>query len=457
VGGERVGAARRVDASGRRDALTLAAEHAQTLHFLWRRRHAEPAALRAFQLRKLRVLVAHCRTRVAVYRDHWRDANLSSAKLDAPEALAALPTIGKDELRARPLAETLAAGTDARRLVRHLTSGTSGQPFAIHRSWREEHLLNQFRLRAYRDAGMRLFDRVALFMELPRDPAPRSWPGRVRQALRIQHEFPLDAMAPAERMFTALARTRPDVVAGYPTTLEAVAEWMDAHDPGRVRPRLVLSESEQLSEAARRRIESAFAAPVVDTYGTHEFNLVATQCPHTDAYHVCADGVLVEVIGDDGGEVPVGATGEVVATALHSYTMPFVRYRTGDLAVRGGDACACGLAGPTLRALQGRAMDMIRLPDGRSVHPFAITGYVSEREAAWVARMQLVRVGAGELRLDDEPRGTPRAGDLERLRAFGAGVLGAGVSFDVGVVDGFARAPGGKFQLYVPGPDAPIR
>jgi phenylacetate-CoA ligase len=457
VDGERVGAGPRVDASGHRDALTLAAEHAQTLHFLWRRRHADPAALRAFQLRKLRVLVAHCGARVAVYRDHWRAAGLRPADLDAPDALAALPTIGKDELRARPLADTLAAGTDARRLVRHLTSGTSGQPFAIHRSWREEHLLNQFRLRAYRDAGMRLFDRVAVFTQLPLDPEPRSWPGRLRQALRIQHESLLDGMAPAERMFAALARTRPDVVAGYPTTLDCVAEWMDAHDPGRLRPRFVLSESEQLSAPARRRIESAFAAPVVDTYGTHEFNLVATQCPHTDAYHVCADGVLVELIGDDGREVPIGATGEVVATALHSYAMPFVRYRTGDLAVRGADACACGRPGPTLRALQGRAMDMIRLPDGRHLHPFVITGYVSEREAAWVARMQLVRVGVGALRLDVQLRGQARAVDLERLRAFGAGVLGPGMRFDVAVVDGFARAPGGKFQLYVAGPDEPIR
>ncbi len=32
----------------------------------------------------------------------------------------------------------------------------------------------------------------------------------------------------------------------------------------------------------------------------------------------------------------------VVVTALHSFAMPFIRYRLGDLVTRGVDACPCG-------------------------------------------------------------------------------------------------------------------
>lgn len=49
----------------------LAGEHADTLYCVWRHRRTDPEALRQFQARKLRVLLAHCRARVAAYREHW--------------------------------------------------------------------------------------------------------------------------------------------------------------------------------------------------------------------------------------------------------------------------------------------------------------------------------------------------------------------------------------------------
>jgi phenylacetate-CoA ligase len=431
-----------------RQRSVLGFEHADTLRRLWRHADADPETLRQFQLRKLRLLVAHCRAHVAAYREHWRSSKLEPEDIVTTQHLRALPTIAKNDLRARPLAETLVDGADVHRLVRHTTSGSSGQPFNIYRAPREEHLLNLFRLRAGAGSGLRTFDRVARFSQLPLDPEPRPWPGRIRQAIGIHREQRFDALAPAQQLAEGLTRHRPDVVCGYPSTLRHVAAWMSQR-PRRFRPRLIFSGGEVLDAAARRTIEGAFSAPLVDFYGAHEFNLLAWECPNGDGYHVCDDNVLIEVVGEDGRPVQTGEIGEVVATALHSYTMPFVRYRTGDLAIRGPGACGCGQPFSTLRAIRGRGVDYLRLPEGRRVHPYAITVHLAEREAAWVAQHQIVQTADGRIRLDIRPSARPRPEDIERVRRIAVGILGSDTPFELALVERFPLHSSGKFHPYV--------
>ncbi len=138
-----------------------------------------------------------------------------------------------------------------------------------------------------------------------------------------------------------------------------------------------------------------------------------------------------------------------MATALHSYTMPFVRYRTGDLAIRGTESCGCGQPFSTLRAIQGRAVDYLRLPGGRRVHPYAITVYLAEREAAWVSQHQVVQPDLSHVRLNIQPARTPTAQEIERVSKLGASILGADVQFELTLVDRFPPHPSGKFPPYV--------
>jgi phenylacetate-CoA ligase len=431
-----------------RERSVLGFEHADTLRRLWRHADADPETLRQFQLRKLRLLLVHCRTHVAAYREHWRSSKLEPADVATTQHIQALPTIAKNDLRGRPVAETLVDGADMQRLVRHTTSGSSGQPFNIYRAPREEHLLNLFRLRACAEAGLRPFDRIARFSQLPLDEEPRPWSGRIRQMIGIHRVQRFDGLAPAHELVESLVRHRPDVIGGYPSTLRHIAAWMSG-ERRRIQPRLIFCGGEVLDAASRSTIESAFSAPLVDFYGAHEFNLLAWQCPDGDAYHVCDDNVLIEIVGEDGRAVQAGEVGEVVATALHSYTMPFVRYRTGDLAIRGPATCGCGQPFSALRAIQGRGADYLRLREGRRVHPYAITVHLAEREAGWVAQHQIVQTADGRIRLDIRASGRPRSEDIERVRRMVRGILGVDTPFELALVERFPPHPSGKFQPYV--------
>jgi phenylacetate-CoA ligase len=129
--------------------------------------------------------------------------------------------------------------------------------------------------------------------------------------------------------------------------------------------------------------------------------------------------------------------------------MPFVRYRTGDLAIRGPGVCGCGAPFSTLRAIQGRSVDYLRLPEGRSVHPYAITVHLAEREASWVLQHQVVQTDPRHVQLKIQPARAPTSEELERLRGLGAAILGPGVKFELALVERFPRHPSGKFQPYV--------
>jgi phenylacetate-CoA ligase len=419
-------------------------EHGRTLLRRWRPRPGDRDALAAFQQRKLGAIVAHCRAHVAIYRDHWSGVDTTSRSIQA------FPTIGKDDFRARDTRDTLADGSDPRGLVTHSTSGSSGQPFAIYRSRFEEHLLQAFRFRAESACGVKRTDRIVRFQQPHAGGFAPSWARHLRHALGFFRDERLDGLADASTMVAEIAHRRPDVVHAYPSILSAIADEIVRTGKRDLGLRLLTCGGETLDPSGRRKLEDAFRVPIADLYGAHEFNLVAWQCPAGHGFHVCDDNVVVEILGEDGAPVPVGATGEVVVTGLHGYTMPFVRYRLGDLAVRGPDACPCGAPWSTLSAIQGRTGDILRLPGGRRVHPYLVTGSLADHDRDWISRHQLAQTDEGRVLLSLAVRRPPTREEVARVRAVGERVLGPDVRFDVAIVDGFARTPGAKFRPYVP-------
>jgi phenylacetate-CoA ligase len=437
-------------------SLLAGREALDTLQGLWRHPRGRREALVAFQDRKLAALIAHAYAHVAHYRELLDGAGLRPDDIRSVADLRHVPVTTKDDLRRRPLADTLRAGADPARLVALLTSGSSGQPFTVRRAAWEEHLTNMFRLRACYQVGLRPFDRVAKLRETPLGGRTRGLPGRVRQALGIHRDVDVDCYQPVADIARALRRLRPDVLEGYPSALAQVATAGagEPRTPGQ--PRLLIAGGEVLTAPVRQVIERGFGTRVFDFYGAHEFNLLAWECPQGGIQHVCDDNVVVEILGAD-GPVSEGATGEVVATALHSRTMPFIRYRTGDLATRGPRTCPCGQPFSTLRAVQGRVVEYFRLPGGRDVHPFVITGPLIERHGAWILQHQMIQQSPHAVTLRILPARPPRPDDLAWLSALARQQLGPEVGFTVEIVERFVSPPGQKFSPYLGLPPASFR
>ncbi|MGB8718472.1 MAG: hypothetical protein WCD46_04130, partial [Desulfobacterales bacterium] len=70
--------------------------------------------------------------------------------------------------------------------------------------------------------------------------------------------------------------------------------------------------------------------------------------------HLTAEDIVVEIVDGEGRVLPPRQAGEIVVTHLATKDFPFIRYRTGDVAVLDDARCACGRGLPMLREIQGR-------------------------------------------------------------------------------------------------------
>ena len=106
----------------------------------------------------------------------------------------------------------------------------------------------------------------------------------------------------------------------------------------------------------------------MDTYSSQEVGVIAIECPQGDGYHAMSEGLVVEVLRDDGEPCAAGETGHVVVTDLTNFATPLIRYDLADLAEAAGP-CACGRGLPRIRRILGRERNLLRLPDGRRFWP----------------------------------------------------------------------------------------
>jgi len=113
----------------------------------------------------------------------------------------------------------------------------------------------------------------------------------------------------------------------------------------------------------REKIEALLPLKALDIYGLSEIigPGVATECIEAqDGLHVNEDHFLVECIDPvSGTSVGAGQVGELVFTTLTKQALPFVRYRSADLASLDTGDCPCGRTLVRMSKVVGRRDDML--------------------------------------------------------------------------------------------------
>jgi phenylacetate-CoA ligase len=403
-----------------------------------------PAEVAAYQEARLRRLIEHAHANVPYYRTLLRSHGVTPAQIRTLADLDRIPISSKADLRRQPTLDLLAAGLHPDRLRRLQTTGSSGTPFTLYRSSGERRLQHLSWLRLYREFGQRLGDRVVWIVARP----SRLDPGfaRVSDLLRAAglENHTLDVITSPPRLLQLLGRLRPAVVVGYPGMLARLGEDRRQDGLTDIRPRFILAGGEVMTGARRAQIEATWGVPVHEIYSCKEMGLLAWQCRASGMLHVCDDAVVLEVV-KDGRPAQVGERGEVVVTSLHSFAMPFIRYRIGDIVTRGATPCACGSPFGTIGQIEGRMLDFFRLPSGRLLHPYELAARL--QEDGWVGQYQIVQEAADRIVMLIVPGPAFAQEKATAFEARAAAVVDPEVKVRVELVERIEPAPSGKFHL----------
>jgi len=414
----------------------------------WRRRKG-PASIRAFQDRRLRQLVEHAYARVPYYRERRDKLGLPPGAFKGLEDLDKIPVGRKADITEQEHRALLADSYSRQRLILHCTSGTSGRPLRIYRSWHEERMLQLLRLKAYLSYGWTPLKKTAK-VSMPSSQAP-NLPHRILSRFGLFRVRSFSCFDPPEKLIHDIAEYRPDILGGYPESLAALARTYVQSEWPAISPRYVNCGGGMLTQLARGQLHKAFpSVPVQDVYGSTEFNLVAWQCPDTSYYHVCEEGMVLEVLDQDGRPAPIGQRGQLVGTALHSFAMPILRMPLGDMVVRGPESCPCGAGFTTLQEINGRTSELFTLSGGRTIHPFLVLEPLDSLQADWLHRYRLVQIAPDHLVVELVAQPIPDNRQVALLVESISAPLPADIRVEIRFVEQMPQEESGKFRLSVP-------
>jgi len=407
------------------------------------------------QLLQLQQLLRHAYGSVPFYRQRFDAAGFRPTGSSTLPDLRVLPLLTRRDVQtAGEALISRAIPAQFGRVAEMQTSGSTGEPVKVRNTEVDQLMWEAITLRDHewhrRDLTGKLAS-IRVFLkgggEPPEGTFADNWGA---PAAEVYVTGPMALLSLATDLGTQarwLLQQEPDYLLTYPTNLAALIEHFSARGIRLRRLREVRTVGETVTPDLRAACRDNWGVPLVDLYSSQEVGCIALQCPASEQYHVMAESVLVEIIDADGNPCRPGEIGRLVATKLHNFATPLIRYELRDYA-EAGTVCPCGRGLPTIARILGRSRNMLVLPTGERHWP--LVGFNRYREIAPIRQYQLVQhtLQDIEVRLVVDRRLT---GDEEaRLTHVIQAALGYPFRLNFVYFPGeIPRGAGGKFEEFV--------
>ena len=335
--------------------------------------------LERFQQERLRKIVAYAYENVELYNRKWRRAGVRPDDVHTTADLKRLPITTKDDLRLSPPGDILSREFRSADCYEITTSGSTGSPIRLRLD--EDKALIDIALSVPKYlAGMPPVTALAAIRDfvLRRDI---SFMAIVVKKEYLYHRIfwtmkhsVVDALDTPDAHIQQINRKRPRCLYAYPSVIRNICVRAREKGIAMHPPHLIVVAGEVVDGHLRNLVGRTFGVDVLDAYGSTETGHIAAECTKHEGMHILDVKVLVELLDNEGRDVPAGVAGRVVVTDLFSKATPIIRYDgLGDYAVRKEEPCSCGRPQPLLARVEGRTVDTITLPDGDVVHPYHLT------------------------------------------------------------------------------------
>ncbi len=404
--------------------------------------------IQAYQDAQLQRLVRHAYETVPYYHDLMHARRLAPDDIKTTADLPKLPVLTKDDIRHHR--RRLISTRYPKYLLRHgHTSGTTGSPLDFYYDINTcvVHHVADWRYKfgaglAYGEPYASLLGRVIVPIEWQRPPF---WRHNYINNQLFLSSFHLKRQH-LPYYFDALLKSNIRTLEAYPSTAYILALYL--LETGQTFPlKSVLTSSETLFDHQRQAIETAFSCKVFDAYGMAERTVFSTECHHHQGLHLNLDYGVVEFLGADDCPTPPGRLAKIVATGLHNFAMPLIRYVTSDASALKTGPCDCGRGFPLMESVTTKWESIVTLPDGRLVSPSVLTHPFKPMHN--IAESQIVQERTDELIVKVVRRPGYSHHDEQALLAGFNERLGDQVQVRVVYVDAIPRTDNAKFRWVI--------
>lgn len=332
--------------------------------------------IKEMQWLKLKKLLQHAAKTVPYYKDLFEKNNCMPHSLYSYEDFKYVPILTKEIIR-KNNRELISESPYKKFLVPGSTTGTSGEPLDYFICQNRIAYNNAFEIRSRRWIGLDNFDKKIWLWGRRRKQA------RVVKILKSVRDYSLnkklflcDFMDEQVilNFFNLVKRFRPKFLYCYANAIYHIAQYIKDNniDGSAFEIEGIITTAEVLYEHQRKIISDAFKCRVAVEYGSSDGGLTAQECEYGNL-HINSEGILLEISENQDNDY-----GEILITNLNSYSMPFIRYKIGDIGELSEKSCQCGRNLPILNKIIGRTMDGLWTKNGGRVDSLVIDTIAEE-------------------------------------------------------------------------------
>jgi phenylacetate-CoA ligase len=345
---------------------------AQVLKNQWK----SPEELKKLQQKRLKKMIEYAYEKSELYHRKFREAHVTPADFNTLEDLQKFPLITKADIR--ELFPQGVVSTDYRlsQCIHASTSGSTGNVLPILYSPAAYQYQMAVTYRNFAALGFKPWHKFAYTRYEPIHTGAPFY-----EKFGIGRNRFISVYLSSEKQLELIREFNPHAITGYPSLM---IEWarLIKEQGDTINPLFIRTEAEILTKEAKQFMENVFGCELYEEYGSIEFVNLAFECAHR-GYHISSDNLVLEFL-EHGEPVSSGEEGEIYATSLVNYAMPFIRYKMMDRGVPVDGECSCGRGLPLMKLIEGRDDDFIQLPSGKKLSPrlvipiFELAGEVKE-------------------------------------------------------------------------------
>ncbi len=353
-----------------------------------------------YQLTQLKEIINHAYQNAKGYRKLYKGAGVSPEEITKLDDIRKLPCVERETIRDN--LDDFHIPTRGETYV--TTGGSTGIPFGMYRD--RTAFARELASKAYQyyRIGWKEGDSQLVFRGLPIKSRNRMvfYP-KFHELRCSSYHLTQEIM---ETYWGKAWEYKPDWIRCYPSSGYIFARFLKENKLTFPTLKGILCASENLYDFQKDLLHKVFGCRIFSHYGHYEMAALAGFCEYEDTYHVLPQYGYAELIGQDGQFVTKqGEIGEIVATSFIMKAVPFIRYRTRDLAVLQGWGCpSCGRPYQIWSRVEGRLQEFIITGNGRYISMTAIN--MHDNIFDHIKQFQFYQEEKGELTFRFIPRET---------------------------------------------------